>query len=90
MKSEVDRIDVGDAQIITVPGEIFPDLGKKIKLMMAGKINFILGLANDELGYIMFPKYFDIKDFSYETTMSPGKNTGLIVEENAVKLLKEK
>ena len=90
VKSEVDRIDVGDAQIITVPGEIFPDLGKKIKLMMAGKINFILGLANDELGYIMFPKYFDIKDFSYETTMSPGKNTGLIVEENAVKLLKEK
>ncbi len=88
VKTEVNRIDIGDAQIVTVPGEIFPNVGTAIKREMTGEVNIIIGLGNDELGYIMFPKEFDNSIFSYEKTMSVGKKAGLLVEENAQKLLK--
>ncbi len=59
MRTEVDvvTLDAGPdntvLQFVTVPGELVPELGYDILGAMAGQTNFIIGLGNDELGYIL-------------------------------------
>ncbi len=40
-------------QMVTVPGELVPELGYDILGAMDGDVNVIIGLGNDELGYII-------------------------------------
>lgn len=86
--SEANLVRFDDTWLITVPGELFPALGLEIKeeARTAGaRIAGVIGLANDELGYIMpkddfvFPENpFDPGDH-YEETMSVGSNAGPLV-----------
>ena len=83
--SEVNLIQIGDCWLVTVPGELLPKLGLQIKDKLVGagaKATGIIGLANDELGYIL-PKQdyryplnpLNPKDH-YEETMSISKHIG--------------
>lgn len=61
--SEVNLIKIGDLWLATVPGEMLPRLGLALKaqLLAAGaKVAGVIGLANDELGYIL-----PVEDFKY-------------------------
>ena len=63
VETEVNLIKLGEAWFATVPGEMLPKLGIQIKLdiLTAGaKVAGVIGLANDELGYIL-----PIEDFKY-------------------------
>jgi hypothetical protein len=83
--TEVSVLRVGAAALACVPGELLPKLGLQLKDTMraAGMVSpAIVGLANDELGYILpeedfvFPKdYFD-PGSSYEESMSVGPRLG--------------
>ena len=85
ISSEVNLIQIGDCWLVTVPGELLPKLGLQIKdkLKISGaQITGIIGLANDELGYILPKEDFryplnplNPKDH-YEETMSISKNIG--------------
>jgi hypothetical protein len=85
ISSEVNLIQIGDCWLVTVPGELLPKLGLQIKdkLKIAGaQVTGIIGLANDELGYILPKEDFryplnplNPKDH-YEETMSISKNIG--------------
>ncbi len=88
LESEIYAIDVGSAQIVTIPGELLPKLGLKIKEEMSGKYRFLICLANDELGYIIPEEEFGADKFNYERTMSLGPKTGTIILEKALELLK--
>lgn len=90
LKTEVCRVDVGDVQFVGVPGEIFPNVGLAVKEKMSGKSKFVVGLANDELGYIMRADDFKKKLYSYERSMSVGKDIGVLVEKNVYELLEKK
>ncbi|MBN1349984.1 hypothetical protein JXJ21_11285 [candidate division KSB1 bacterium] len=78
MRSEVNVLSLGDIWLLTIPGEINPEIvnggieapegadypGNPIevpplRMMMRGKYNFVLGLANDEVGYIMPKTHWD-------------------------------
>ena len=94
--AEVNLIQVGDCWLVTVPGELLPKLGLQIKdkLRSAGaRVTGIIGLANDELGYIL-PKEdyryplnpLNPKDH-YEETMSISKHIGPILMEAVDDLL---
>jgi hypothetical protein len=83
--SETNLVQIGNCWWVTVPGELLPKLGLAIKsqLESAGaQVSGIIGLANDELGYIL-PKEdfryplnpFNPKDH-YEETMSISKEVG--------------
>jgi len=80
MRSEVNLLTIGDAWILTIPGEINPELVNggieipqgadfpngivetpSLREMMRGKYNFVIGLANDEVGYIMPKSHWDTK-----------------------------
>ena len=72
LRSEVNLLIIGDAWLVMVPGEIYPEIvnggienppgadyniepveAPAIRQMMRGKFNFVVGLANDEIGYII-------------------------------------
>ncbi len=90
IKTEVNYLAIGDVHIVTVPGEIFPDVGDEIKKTMSGKINMIFGLANDELGYIMFKDRKDLENvFDYEKTMCVNISLGNVLLEKALHLQKK-
>lgn len=74
--TEVWRIDLGGLQMVGVPGEIFPSLGFAIKDLMPSKYKMVIGLANDELGYIMNAEEWLDPMYDYEKTVSVGPETG--------------
>jgi len=71
--SEVNLIKIGGLWLATVPGELLPKLGLQIKASMrsaGAETAGVIGLANDELGYIL-----PIEDFKYPwNPFRPGKH----------------
>lgn len=83
--TETNLVQIGDCWWVTVPGELLPKLGLQIKSMLvqAGAgVTGVIGLANDELGYILPKEEFryPLNPFRpgahYEETMSISKEIG--------------
>jgi hypothetical protein len=88
--TEVNLLKIGSLWLATVPGELLPKLGLALKdrMRQAGAgVAGVIGLANDELGYIL-----PIEDFRYplnpfkpgrhyEETNSIGREIGPMVVE---------
>ncbi len=85
--TELWRIDLGGAQIITIPGEILPNLGLKLKEHMRGKYRLLLGLANDEVGYVLSSADYHDELYSYERSMSIGPEIGPLIYKGVIDLL---
>jgi len=88
--TEVNLLRIGPCWLATVPGELLPKLGLAIKgnLLRAGaRVAGIIGLANDELGYLLpeedfaFPEDPFNPGSHYEETMSVGPQAGKLVVE---------
>lgn len=86
--TQVNVVNLGNAQMLTIPGEALPNIGYYLKRKMHGEHNFLLGLTNDAFGYILtkvdwnsFPTY----DYISETCL--GEMTGEIFIEEALKFI---
>jgi len=73
VRTEIHMIRLGDLWMVTVPGEALPRLGLQIKALMGGPFKALIGLGNDELGYIIPEEDFDPS--RYEESMSLGPKT---------------
>jgi hypothetical protein len=89
IEARVDLINLGDAQMLTIPGEALPNIGFYLKRKMSGKHNFLLGLANEAFGYILtkvdfqsFPRY------DYVSRVSLGEMTGEVYIDNALEMIR--
>ena len=87
--AKIDLINLGDAQILTIPGEALPNIGFYLKRKMQGKNNLLFGLTNDAFGYILtkvdfqsFPRY------EYVSKTSLGEMTGEILIERSLEMVK--
>lgn len=116
MRSELAVINIGPISMVTIPGEIYPELVNgpidapdgndfgiqpleipPIREMMPGKYKFIVGLANDEIGYIIPKSQWDEKaPYTYGRDNSPygeenslGSNTAKVIHSNLKEMLKE-
>ncbi len=69
--TEVGRLDIGELQMLAVPGELLPDLAFRAQVHMTGKYNVIVGLANDESGYIVPAWDFHVGAYEEDTAMGP-------------------
>lgn len=73
IETEINLLKIGEAWFATVPGEMLPKLGLALKASLreaGGGTVGVIGLANDELGYIL-PK----EDFKYPLNpFRPGKH----------------
>lgn len=86
--ARVNLVNLGDAQILTIPGEALPNIGFYLKRKMRGKHNMLFGLTNEAFGYILtkvdfksFPRY------DYVSRTSLGEMTGEILIEEALGLV---
>jgi hypothetical protein len=74
--SEVNLWWIGSFRLATVPGEITPDLGLRIKKNAGGRPTMLVGLANDELGYLLPESEYSLPIYSYERGLCPGPESG--------------
>lgn len=88
--TRINLVNLGDAQILTIPGEALPNIGFYLKRKMRGRHNLLFGLTNDALGYILtkvdfqsFPRY------DYVSRTSLGEMTGEIFIEAALSLIED-
>ncbi|MBX3415908.1 MAG: hypothetical protein KF708_24720 [Pirellulales bacterium] len=88
--TRLNLVNIGDAQILTVPGEALPNIGYYLKRHMKGKHNLLFGLTNDAFGYILTEVDFMSFDrYEYVSETSLGERTGEILIENSVELIDE-
>jgi hypothetical protein len=70
-------INIGNAQILTIPGEALPNIGYYLKRKMHGQHNFLFGLTNDAFGYMLTKVDFNsFKRYEYVSRTSLGEMTG--------------
>jgi len=105
--TEMDLIEVGPVRILTVPGELFPELaiggydgsrlntdeddfidpgneappavstapaGPYLKDRMGAELNLIMGLGNDEIGYLVPPYDYVLSESSPYLSEAPGNH----------------
>jgi Neutral/alkaline non-lysosomal ceramidase, N-terminal len=83
-KSEVMALRLGPALLLTAPGEVLPRVGFEIADLARGARPFCLvGLGNDELGYLIHEEDFARDLYSYERTVSPGPLTVTLLRSTA-------
>jgi hypothetical protein len=86
--TQVNLVNVGNAQILTIPGEALPNIGYFLKRKMRGEHNLLFGLTNDAFGYILTRvDWGSFKRYDYITRTSLGEMTGEILIEGALKML---
>ncbi len=88
--ARINVVNLGTAQILTIPGEALPNIGFYLKRKMHGEHNLLFGLTNDAFGYILtkvdfqsFPRY------DYVSRTSLGEMTGEILIERSLRLVNE-
>lgn len=88
VRTRINLINLGDSQVLTIPGEALPNIGFYLKRKMRGKNNLLFGLTNDAFGYILtkvdfasFPRY------EYISRTSLGEMTGEILIEKSLELI---
>lgn len=83
--TEVGRLDVGGLSFALLPGEPTPLIGaraQQILLASGAEQAAVIGLASDELGYLLDPEaQFDNPEFDYEASMSPGRGAAPVLLE---------
>ncbi len=84
----VNLVNLGNAQILTIPGEALPNIGFYLKRHMRGEHNFLFGLTNDAFGYILTKVDFNsFPAYRYISRVSLGEMTGEIYMQHALELI---
>lgn len=73
--TDLTLVDLGPAQIVTVPGEALPAVGMTLKSLLPGPFRFLVGLSPDEVGYILCKIDYQNPEYAYEQSMSLGPQT---------------
>ena len=86
----INLLNIGNLQVLTIPGEALPNIGCYLKRKMRGEHAMLFGLTNEALGYILtkvdfrsFPRY------DYVSRTSLGEMTGEILLEHWLELVEQ-
>jgi len=86
--TRINLVNLGNAQILTIPGEALPNIGFYLKRKMRGRHNFLFGLTNDAFGYILTKvDYKSFPRYEYISRVCLGEMTGEIYIEKALELI---
>ncbi len=82
--TEAELVDLGQVKLLTIPGEISPEVGRMIKAKFNmkdfdAKNLLLLTLGLDHLGYMVSPRQYSDPRFDYERSMSLGPKTTTLV-----------
>jgi len=83
-------VNLGNAQMLTIPGEALPNIGYYLKRNMRGQHNFLFGLTNDAFGYILTKiDWNSFERYDYITRTCLGEMTGEILIEESLALVEQ-
>jgi len=86
--TRVNLVNLGTAQILTIPGEALPNIGFYLKRKMRGEHNLLFGLTNDAFGYILTKvDYNSFPRYGYVSRTSLGEMTGEIFMDAALEFV---
>jgi len=82
---------IDDIAFVGVPGEFFGQLGTEIKRRSPFRYTYVIGLANDYIGYIPDKKAYDLGGYQLWTGLHSfvARGTGEAIVAEAVRLLEE-
>ena len=85
MVTQVNVVNLGNAQMLTIPGEALPNIGYYLKRKMHGEHNLLFGLTNDAFGYILARvDWHSFERYEYITRTCLGEMTGEIFMDKAL------
>lgn len=88
VSTRVNLLNIGTAQVLTIPGEALPNIGYYVKRNMRTQQPFLFGLTNDAFGYMLTKVDFNsFKRYEYVSKTSLGEKTGDIYIEQALELV---
>lgn len=88
IQAQVNLVNIGNAQCLTIPGEALPNIGFYLKRKMAGQHNLLFGLTNEAFGYILTKvDYSSFPRYEYVSRTSLGEMTGEILMEKSLELV---
>jgi hypothetical protein len=83
-------VNIGTAQILTIPGEALPNIGFYLKRKMRGEHNLLFGLTNDAFGYILTKEdWGSFKRYEYVSRTCLGEMTGQVLVDEALRLVEQ-
>ena len=86
--TQVNIVNLGDAQMLTIPGEALPNIGYYLKRNMHGTHNLLLGLTNDAFGYILTKVDFNsFERYDYISRTSLSETMGEIFMDEALRFV---
>lgn len=90
VSTRLNLLNIGKAQIVTVPGEALPNIGFYVKRKIKSDQPMLFGLTNDAFGYMLTKEDFGgFERYNYISRTSLGEMTGTIFEEEAIKFINE-
>lgn len=88
VSTQLNLLNIGAAQVVTIPGEALPNIGYYVKRHMKTKQAFLFGLTNDAFGYMLTKVDFNsFKRYDYVSRTSLGEMTGEIYIQEALKMI---
>ena len=88
VSTHVNVVNLGSAQMLTIPGEALPNVGYYLKRKMHGEHNLLFGLTNDAFGYMMTKvDWKSFERYEYISRTCLGEMTADIFIEEAIKLV---
>ena len=90
ISTRLNLLNIGKAQIITIPGEALPNIGFYVKRKMNVTQPMLFGLTNDAFGYMLTKEDFGgFERYNYISRTTLGEMTGVIYEDAAIKFSAE-
>jgi hypothetical protein len=88
ISTTLNLVNIGKAQIVTIPGEALPNIGFYLKRKMKGNQPFLFGLTNDSFGYMLAKVDFGaFERYNYISRVSLGEMAGEILIDEELKLI---
>jgi len=89
ISTTLNLLNIGTAQILTIPGEALPNIGYYLKRKMPTEHPFLFGLTNDAFGYILTKEDFNsFERYDYISRTSLGEMTGEILVSELMDMIK--
>ena len=74
--STITAVRLGPLRLGSLPGELSPHLGKQIRAALGGPAQVLIGLSQDDLGYILDEQQHADSNFSYEKMLCVSPHFG--------------
>jgi hypothetical protein len=90
VSTNLNLVNIGTAQILTIPGEALPNIGFYLKRNMKSEHAFLFGLTNDAFGYMLTKVDFNsFERYNYISRTSLGEMTGEKYMKEALEMIEK-